>query len=144
MSLQDRLTEDLKLAMKSRDQLRMDVIRMVKAAITNKEMELKKDLDDADMSKIMTTLIKQRRESIVQYEKGGRADLAAVEQAELAILAAYLPAIAERGLVDLEVTWFVKNKQKENEIIDHGDDILPSLVNLQKTANMIRGINQRN
>ena len=51
MSLRDRLSEDLKLAMKSRDQLRMDVIRMVKAAITNKEMELKKDLDDAEMSK---------------------------------------------------------------------------------------------
>mgnify|MGYP006278957623 FL=1 len=52
--------------------------------------------------------------------------------------------VYRQGLVDLEVTWFVKNKQKEFEIIDHGDDILPSLVNLQKTANMIRGINPRN
>ena len=63
MSLRDRLSEDLKQAMKARDQLRMDVIRMIKAAILNKEVELKKDLDDAEMTKIMTTLIKQRRES---------------------------------------------------------------------------------
>jgi hypothetical protein len=59
MSLHDRLTEDLKLAMKARDQLRMDVIRMIKAAVMNKEMEIKKDLDDAEMSRVMTTMIKQ-------------------------------------------------------------------------------------
>ena len=59
MSLHDRLTEDLKSAMKSRDQLRMDVIRMIKAAVQYKEVELKQDLDDAAMSRIMTTLIKQ-------------------------------------------------------------------------------------
>ena len=55
MSLRDRLTDDLKLAMKARDQLRMDVIRMIKAAVLNKEVETKKDLDDAEMSRIMTT-----------------------------------------------------------------------------------------
>jgi len=70
MSLRDRLTEDLKLAMKARDQLRMDVIRMIKAAVLNKEVEMKKDLDDAEMSRIMTTMIKQRKESVEQYEKG--------------------------------------------------------------------------
>ena len=69
MSLRDRLSEDLKQAMKAKDQLRMDVIRMIKAAILNKEVELKKDLDDAEMTKIMTTLIKQRRESVEQFEK---------------------------------------------------------------------------
>ncbi|MGC4096262.1 MAG: GatB/YqeY domain-containing protein [Nitrospira sp.] len=69
MSLSDRLTEDLKLAMKSRDQLRMDVIRMIKAAVLNKEVELKRDLDDAEMSRVMTTLVKQRRESVEQFEK---------------------------------------------------------------------------
>ena len=91
MSLRDRLSEDLKLAMKSRDQLRMDVIRMVKAAITNKEMELKKDLDDAEMSKIMTTLIKQRRESVEQYEKAQCPELAAKERQEITIIEGYLP-----------------------------------------------------
>lgn len=91
MSLHDRLTEDLKLAMKSRDQLRMDVIRMIKAAVMNKEVELKKDLDDAEMSRVMTALIKQRRESVEQFEKAQRIDLAAKERQEIAIIEGYLP-----------------------------------------------------
>lgn len=91
MSLRDRLTEDLKLAMKSRDQLRMDVIRMIKAAILNKEVELKKDLDDAEMSRIMTTLIKQRRESVEQFEKAQRMELAEKERKEITIIETYLP-----------------------------------------------------
>lgn len=92
MSLHDRLTEDLKRAMKDRDQLRMDVIRMMKAAILNKELELKKELDDADMSRVMTTLVKQRRESVEQYQKANRADLASKELKEIDIIQRYLPA----------------------------------------------------
>lgn len=91
MSLRDRLTEDLKLAMKSRDQLRVDVIRMIKAAILNKEVELKKDLDDAEMSRVMTALIKQRRESVEQFEKAQRSELAEKERREITIIEAYLP-----------------------------------------------------
>ena len=91
MSLHERLTEDLKLAMKARDQLRMDVIRMIKAAVMNKEMEIKKDLDDAEMSRVMTTMIKQRRESVELFEKGNRAELAAKERQEITILESYLP-----------------------------------------------------
>jgi uncharacterized protein YqeY len=91
MSLSDRLTEDLKLAMKSRDQLRMDVIRMIKAAVLNKEVELKRDLDDAEMSRVMTTLVKQRRESVEQFEKAQRTELAAKERKEIEIIESYLP-----------------------------------------------------
>ena len=91
MSLYDRLTEDLKFAMKSRDQLRMDVIRMIKAAVLNKEVELKRELDDAEMSRVMTTLVKQRRESIEQFEKAQRQELAAKERQEIEIIESYLP-----------------------------------------------------
>ena len=91
MSLSDRLTEDLKFAMKSRDQLRMDVIRMIKAAVLNKEVELKRDLDDAEMSRVMTTLVKQRRESIEQFEKAQRTELATKERKEIEIIESYLP-----------------------------------------------------
>lgn len=91
MSLYDRLTEDLKFAMKSRDQLRMDVIRMIKAAVLNKEVELKRDLDDAEMSRVMTTLVKQRRESIEQFEKAQRQELATKERQEIEIIESYLP-----------------------------------------------------
>jgi hypothetical protein len=72
----------------------MDVIRMIKAAALNKEIELKKTLDDADMSRIMTTLVKQRRESIEQFQKAKRDDLAAKEIKEIAIIEGYLPKAA--------------------------------------------------
>jgi uncharacterized protein YqeY len=91
MSLFDRLSEDLKQAMRGKDQLRMDVIRMIKAAALNKEIELKKDLDDADLSRIMTQLIKQRKESVEQYQKAKRDDLAGKELKEIAIIEGYLP-----------------------------------------------------
>jgi len=91
MSLHDRLSNDLKEAMKAKDQLRMDVIRMVKAALFNKEIELKKTLDDAEMSKVMTNLVKQRRESIEQFQKAKRDDLAGKELKEIAIIEGYLP-----------------------------------------------------
>ena len=94
MSLPDRLSNDLKEAMKAKDQLRMDVIRMIKAALLNKEIELKKNLDDAEMSKVMTTMLKQRRESIEQYQKAKRDDLAAKEIREIAIIEGYLPKAA--------------------------------------------------
>ncbi|MFN3681700.1 MAG: GatB/YqeY domain-containing protein, partial [Nitrospira sp.] len=101
MSLRNRLAEDLKLAIKSRDQLRMDVIRLIKAAILNKELELKKDLDDAEMTRLMTTLIKQRRESITQYQKAGRLDLAEKEQ-QVAIIETYLPqAVSDKEIETL-------------------------------------------
>jgi len=69
----------------------MDVIRMIKAAVMNKELEIKKDLDDAEMSRVMATMIKQRRESVEQFEKGNRAELAAKERQEITILESYLP-----------------------------------------------------
>jgi uncharacterized protein YqeY len=91
MSLRDRFTEDLKQAMKSKDRLRMDVIRMIKAAILNKEIDLKKDLDDAEMTRVMTTLVKQRKEAVEQYQKANRTDLADKELQEIVIIESYLP-----------------------------------------------------
>ena len=104
MSLSNRLTEDLKLAMKSRDQLRMDVIRMIKAAVLNKEVELKRDLDDAEMSRVMTTLVKQRRESVEQFEKAQRMELAAKERKEIEIIEAYLPKLLSPQEIEAIVT----------------------------------------
>jgi uncharacterized protein YqeY len=108
MSLRDRLTEDLKLAMKSRDQLRMDVIRMIKAAVLNKEVELKKDLDDAEMSRIMTTLIKQRRESVEQFEKAQRTELADKERKEISIIESYLPQALSLQELEAVITSVLK------------------------------------
>jgi hypothetical protein len=102
MSLHDRLSEHLKLAMKAKDQLRMDVIRMVKAAILNRQLELRKDLDDTEMSRVMTTLVKQRREAAEQYQKANRQDLAGKELREIAIIESYLPkALSQDEVVQL-------------------------------------------
>lgn len=105
MSLPDRLSEDLKQAMKAKDQLRVDVIRMIKAALLNKELELRKSLDDAEMSRVMTTLIKQRKEAVEHYQKAKRDDLAGKELREITIIASYLPkALSVEEIVQLVET----------------------------------------
>jgi hypothetical protein len=102
MSLQDRLSEDLKQAMKAKDQLRTDVIRMIKAAILNKALELKKELDDAELARVMTTMVKQRKEAVEQYQKAQRKDLADKELKEISIIEAYLPkALSEQEVLQL-------------------------------------------
>ena len=88
--------------MKARDQLRMDAIRMVKAALLNKEFELKKKLDEAEMSRVLLTLVMQRKEAAEQYQKGKRDDLADKELKEIAIIEAYLPkALSQEEIVKI-------------------------------------------
>ena len=91
MSLNAQIAADLTAAMKGRDTGRLSALRMLKAAVMNKEIEIKKDLDDAEMSRVMTTMIKQRRESVEQFEKGNRAELAAKERLEITVLESYFP-----------------------------------------------------
>ena len=102
MSLHDDLAEDLKQALKSKEQLRTDVIRMIKAAIQNKEIELKRDLDDPELTRVMTTLMKQRKDAAEQYQKANREDLATKELREIAIIEGYLPkALSEEEIVQV-------------------------------------------
>jgi uncharacterized protein YqeY len=91
MSLQQRLGDDLKAAMKSSDSLKTSVLRMVKAAIKNKQVEKRKELSDEEIISVLSTLTKQRRESIDLFSKGGREELAEKERQELAMLQLYLP-----------------------------------------------------
>jgi len=91
MSLRQRLDGDLKAAMKSSDSLKTSVLRMVKAAIKNKQVEKRKDLSDEEIISVISTLTKQRRESIDLFSKGGREELAEKERQELAMLQLYLP-----------------------------------------------------
>jgi len=91
MSLKDRVTEDMKAAMRARDADRLSAIRMLLAAIKQREVDERIVADDALVLVTVEKLIKQRRDAITQFEAGGRADLVAKESAELAILAAYQP-----------------------------------------------------
>ena len=91
-SLKDRITEDMKNAMKARESERLAAIRLLLAAIKQREVDERITLDDAAVTVVVDKLIKQRRDSISQYEQAGREDLAAAERAEIEILTPYLPA----------------------------------------------------
>jgi hypothetical protein len=92
MSLKDRITEDMKAAMRARDAGRLSAIRMLLAAVKQREVDDRIEADDPLVLAIVEKLIKQRKDAISQFEAGGRADLVAKETAELGVLAAYLPA----------------------------------------------------
>ena len=94
MSLQDRIQSDIADAMRSKDQLKLGVLRMMKSAVKNKEVEKMKVLDEPEVLAVFNSLVKQRKDSIDQFRKGGREDLATKEEAEIKVIEQYLPAAA--------------------------------------------------
>jgi uncharacterized protein YqeY len=94
MSLEQTLSTDIVTAMKAKDATRLTALRMLKTALTNKSIEKGRALEAAEELQVVSMLVKQRRDSIEQFTKGGRVDLADKEQAEIAVLDAYLPAAA--------------------------------------------------
>ena len=89
--LMKKISEDMTAAMRARDQARLAPLRMAKAALMNREVETGRELDDTESQQVIASLIKQRRDSIEQFQKGGREELAAREAAEIVVLEAYLP-----------------------------------------------------
>ena len=102
-SLKDRIQEDMKAAMKARETERLNAIRLLMAAIKQREVDERIMLDDAAVAAVIDKLIKQRRDSINQYEQAGREDLAAAERAEIDVLAPYQPAQLSAEEVDAAV-----------------------------------------
>ncbi len=96
MSLQERLQEDLRDAMRQKDELRRTTLRMIRAAIQNEEIALQKQLDDAGVLKILATQVRQHQESITEFQRGKRLDLVEKEEAELAIIRHYMPRQASQ------------------------------------------------
>ena len=99
MTLQERIQQDTVAAMKERAQARLDVLRMVKAAIKNKEIDKRSPLTDAEVLQTLTTLINQRRDSIEQFTKGNRPELAEKEAAEIKVIEGYMPQQADESKV---------------------------------------------
>lgn len=91
MSLMKKISEDMTAAMRAKDQARLAPLRMAKAALMNREVEKGRELDDGESQQVIASLIKQRRDSAEQFQKGGRPELANRETAEIATLEAYLP-----------------------------------------------------
>ena len=92
MTLKQQLTDDMKAAMKAGDKHSLGVIRLINAAIKQKEVDERVELDDAAVLAVLDKMVKQRRDSVAQYEGAGREDLAAVERAEIVVIERYLPA----------------------------------------------------
>ena len=99
MSLKDQITEDMKSAMRAKEAVKLGTIRLITSAIKQKEVDERVDVTDVMVLAIIEKMIKQRKDSISQFEAGGRQDLADIEKAELAILVNYMPA----GLSDAEM-----------------------------------------
>ena len=103
MSLTDTVSADITAAMKAKDAPRLSALRMLKAALMNKGVEKGRDLEDAEVLQVVASLVKQRRDSIEQFSKAGRTDLAEKESAEIAVLDQYLPPAATAGEIDAAV-----------------------------------------
>ena len=102
MSLKTQLSDDMKAAMKAGDKERLGVIRLVNAAIKQKEVDERIELDDAQVLAVLDKMVKQRRDSVSQYDAAGREDLAGIERAEIAVIEHYLPAkLSEAEIVDI-------------------------------------------
>ena len=100
MTLKERITEDMKTAMRSGEKDRLAVIRLLQAAIKQREVDERITLDDAQVTAVLEKMIKQRKESVVAFQQGGRADLVAKENAEIAVLQPYLPAQLSEAELD--------------------------------------------
>jgi uncharacterized protein YqeY len=104
MALLDRIQSDMVAAMKSKDEARLSAVRMIKAALKKHEVDSMKPLDEATEMQVLNTLMKQRRESAEMFRKGGRAELAEKEEAELKLIETYMPASASDEEIDGAIT----------------------------------------
>ncbi len=103
MNQRELIVSDLTAAMKAQDAKRTSTLRMIKAALMNREIEKGGELDDEEMAKLLRSMVKQRRDSVEQYEKGARQDLADKEKAEIEVIEAYLPQAASKEEIEQAV-----------------------------------------
>jgi uncharacterized protein YqeY len=103
MTIKARITEDMKTAMRAKDTARLSTIRMLLAAIKQREVDERIELGDAEVLAVIEKMLKQRKDSIAQFEAGHREDLAAIERAEVGVLTAYLPAQLSDNEIEAEI-----------------------------------------
>lgn len=117
MTLKAQITEDMKTAMRAKDSTRLGTIRLLQAAIKQREVDERIELNDADVIAVIEKMLKQRRDSITAYESASRADLADIEKAEVVVLQTYLP----KQLTDDEVAALLKQVVADTEAVDMKD-----------------------
>ncbi|MCK5553630.1 MAG: GatB/YqeY domain-containing protein [Deltaproteobacteria bacterium] len=135
MSLTERLEDEMRSALRSRDKLRLSVVRMARAAVKNKEIEERKKLDDGAIIKVISGLVKKGEESLVHFQQANRLDLIEKEEEELRILRSFLPQQLSRD----EILALVDEATKETDAIDMKDlgKVMKSL--MPKTAGRADG-----
>ncbi|MBU4120351.1 MAG: GatB/YqeY domain-containing protein [Proteobacteria bacterium] len=104
MMFKETLDRDMILAAKSKDKIRLSALRMLKNGLHNREIDLKRELDEVEFLQLLSSMVKQRKDSIEQFEKGGRMDLVEKEQAELKIIEEFLPAQLSEADLDAAIT----------------------------------------
>jgi uncharacterized protein len=104
MSLKQQIISDLTASMKAQDSARTSTLRMVKAGVVNREIEKGGELDDEEMAKLLRSMVKQRKDSVEQFEKAARPELAAKEQAEIEVIETYLPQAASQNEIESAVS----------------------------------------
>jgi uncharacterized protein YqeY len=138
MGIGEQVQKDMVDAMRSRDELRLSTLRMVKSALKNKEIDKRGPLDEKETQQILTTLIKQRKDSIEQFTKGGRQELADKEAAEIKLIEAYLP----KAMGEEEITAAVKATIAEMgspTMKDMGTVMKNAMAKLQATGARVEG-----
>ena len=138
MGISEQIQKDMVAAMRSREELRLSTLRMMKSALENKRIEKRAPLNEKEAQQILGTLIKQRRDSIEQFQKGGRQELADKEAAEIAIIEAYLP----KALGEEEITATVKATIAEMgspTMKDMGTVIKSAMAKLQASGARVEG-----
>ncbi len=138
MGISDQIQKDMVDAMRSRDELRLSTLRMVKSAIKNKEIDKRAPLDDKEAQQVLSTLIKQRRDSIEHFQKGGRQELADKEAAEIKLIEAYLP----KAMGEEEISAAVKATIAEMgspTMKDMGTVMKNAMAKLQATGARVEG-----
>jgi len=138
MGISEQVQKDMVEAMRSRDELRLSTLRMVKSAIKNKEIDKRGPLDDKEAQQVLATLIKQRKDSVEQFTKGGRQELADKEAAEIKLIEAYLP----QAMGEEEIAGVVKATIAEMgspTMKDMGAVMKNSMAKLQATGARVEG-----
>ncbi|MEJ2024801.1 MAG: GatB/YqeY domain-containing protein [Deltaproteobacteria bacterium] len=114
MSLNTKIADDLKDAMKAKDSLRLSCLRMLKASVKNKQVEMGWELKDEEIQKVISSLVRKSKEAAIEFRNGGREDLAAKEESEAVVLAAYLPKQLTRDKMEEIVREVISELQAEN------------------------------
>ena len=138
MTISEQIQKDMVDAMRSRDELRLSTLRMVKSALKNKEIDKRSPLDEKEAQQVLATLIKQRKDSIEQFTKGGRQELADKEAAEIKVIEAYLP----KAMGEEEITAAVKATIAEMgspTMKDMGTVMKNAMARLQATGARVEG-----